>query len=158
MMDDQELKITLTEMLNKGLRLEHGARLQYLSHVEMVSGIMSEPVVVRLKEIAEDERKHEEIFRDLIGGYLGGIPTMGLEDTHKAGDLKNMLEVNLKDEKDAIDFYRGIYEKIVANKKKLRYEFETLEHGIRHVIIDEQQHVSELSQLLGINVKFSGKT
>ena len=102
MMDDQELKITLTEMLNKGLRLEHGARLQYLSHVEMVSGIMSEPVVVRLKEIAEDERKHEEIFRDLIGGYLGGIPTMGLEDTHKAGDLKNMLEVNLKDEKDAI--------------------------------------------------------
>jgi len=58
--------------------------------------------------------------------------------------------VNLTDEKAAIDFYKQIYQKVIASKEALPYEFETLEHQIRHVIIDEQEHVSELSLLLGI--------
>ena len=48
-----------------------------------------------------------------------------------------------------IDFYKQIYQKVIVNKDALPYEFETLEHQIRHVIIDEQEHVTELSLLLG---------
>ncbi|MCM8797749.1 MAG: ferritin-like domain-containing protein, partial [Candidatus Omnitrophica bacterium] len=136
--------------LNKALELEHAARIQYLAHAELVRGIDAEKIIERLKEIASDEEKHEAVFRNLIGSYLGGEPTMGLAQTHKAKDIKGILEVNLGNEKEAIGFYKQIYKKIVDNKDKLQYEFESLEHEIRHVIIDEQEHVAELSLLLGV--------
>jgi len=144
------IKKELGEMLNHALELEHAARIQYLAHAEAVSGLGAEPVIERLKEIAADEQKHEEIFRALIAGYLGAEPSMNLAETHKAKETKQILEVNLKGEKDAIDYYKQIYRKVVDNKKDLPYEFETLEHQIRHVIIDEQEHAVELSLLLGV--------
>jgi bacterioferritin len=144
-----DIKKELIEMLNHALQLEHAARIQYLAHAELISGLNAEKIVERLKEIASDEEKHEGIFRELVGSYLGGEPTMELAETHRATDVKKILEVNLKGEKDAIDYYKEIYRKVCDNKDKLQYEFETLEHGIRHVIVDEQEHVVELSLLLG---------
>ncbi|MGA2914441.1 MAG: ferritin-like domain-containing protein [Sedimentisphaerales bacterium] len=137
-------------MLNKALELEHAARIQYLAHAELIKGINAEKIIERLKEIASDELKHEGMFRELIGGYLNGEPSMGLAETHKANEVNQILQVNLKGEKDAIDFYKQIYHKVLDNKDKLQYTFEALEHSIRHVIIDEEEHVSELCLLLGI--------
>ncbi len=144
-----KIKVELIAMLNRALELEHAARIQYLAHAEIISGINAEPIIERLKEIASDEQKHEEKFRELIGNYLAGEPVMSLAETHKAKDLKKILDVNLKGEKEAIDFYKQIYRKVIDNKDELQYQFETLEHEIRHVIIDEQEHVAELSLLLG---------
>lgn len=144
------IKEELVKMLNRALELEHAARIQYLAHAELISGINAEPVVERLKEIAGDEKKHEDMFRNLIGSYLGGEPVMSLAETHKAKATDEILKVNLKGEKDAIDFYKEIYKKVNDNKNDLQYEYETLEHEIRHVIIDEQEHVVELSLLLGL--------
>jgi bacterioferritin (cytochrome b1) len=143
-----EIKKQLIEMLNHALELEHAARIQYLAHAELIGGLGAEKIVERLKEIAGDELKHEEMFRNLIGSYLGGEPSMSLAETHQAKDIKKILEVNLKGEKDAIDFYKQIYRKVIDSQKSLQYEFETLEHEIRHVIVDEQEHVVELSLLL----------
>jgi len=144
-----DVKKELVQMLNRALELEHAARIQYLCHAEMIKGINAEPIIERLKEIASDEQKHEEIFRELIGAYLGAEPVMSLAQTHRAQETNKILEVNLKGEKDAIDFYKQIFQKVMDNAKSLQYEFETLEHKIRHVIIDEQEHVTELSLLLG---------
>lgn len=144
------VKKELVDMLNHALELEHAARIQYLAHAELLKGINAETVIARLKEIASDELKHEEIFRELIGAYLGGEPVMSLAETHKARDMKKILEVNLKGEKDAIDFYKKIHQKVIENRKNLQYEAEALEHQIRHVILDEEEHVTELSLLLGI--------
>lgn len=144
------IKKELVEMLNKALELEHAARIQYLAHAELLKGINAEKLIERLKEIASDEQKHEEIFRELIGGYLGGEPVMSLAPTHRADQAEAILKVNLQGEKDAIDFYKQIYKKVVDNKEQLHYQFETLEHQVRHVIIDEQEHVVELSLLLGV--------
>lgn len=74
---------------------------------------------------------------------------MSLAEVHKAKEIKDILEVNLKGEKEAIDYYKQIYQKVIENKKSLQYEFEALEHQIRHVIIDEQEHAVELAVLLG---------
>ena len=144
-----DIKAELVKMLNRALELEHAARIQYLAHAELVTGEGAEKIIERLKEIASDELKHEGMFRELIGGYLGGEPVMSLAETYKAKDKKQILKVNLKGEKDAIDFYKLIYKKVVDNKNAFQYEFETLEHKIRHVIMDEQEHVTELSLLLG---------
>ena len=140
----------LVEMLNKALELEHGARIQYLTHAELVDGLNAEPIIARLKEIAEDEGKHEGVFRELIGNYLGGVPSMDMAKTYPATAIQEILEVNLKGEKEAVDFYLTILDEIRNSKEDLKYEFYALEHGVRHVIQDEQEHIAELKVLLGL--------
>ena len=143
-----DIKKELVEMLNKALELEHAARIQYLAHAELINGLGAEPIVARLKEIAGDEEKHEEKFRNLIGSYLGGEPTMGLAETHRATDVKKILQVNLKGEMEAVDTYAAILKKLNANRDKLPYEYMKLEHDVRHVLMEEQEHISELKLLL----------
>ncbi len=142
-------KKELVKMLNHGLELEHAARIQYLAHAELISGPGAEKIIERLKEIASDEAAHEGKFRNLIGGYFGEEPSMGMSPTHRARDIKGILDINLKNEKEAIDFYKKLYALVIKNQGELKYEFETVEHEIRHIIIDEQEHVVELSLLLG---------
>lgn len=139
------VKQELVKMLNEALELEHAARIQYLTHAEQAT---TPAVIARLKELADDEKNHEDIFRGLIGGYLNGVPSMGMAKTHHAKAEREILEVNLADEKHAVDVYMGILQKIWEMKDELKYEYLQLEHGVRHVIIDEQEHISELKLLL----------
>lgn len=145
----KNIQVELIEMLNQALRLEHAARIQYLAHAEQITGLNAEAVISRLQELAGDEAKHEEKFRTLIASYLNGNPCMEMAATHTGKDTKAILDINLRDEKSAIDFYKIIYNKVVENKAKLPYEFETLEHELRHIILDEQEHVTELKTLIG---------
>jgi len=138
-------KQELVKMLNEALELEHAARIQYLAHAEQAT---TPAVIARLKELADDEKNHEDIFRGLIGGYLDGIPSMGMAKTHPAKTEREILEVNLADEKHAVDVYMVILQKIGEMKDELKYEYFQLEHGVRHVIIDELEHISELKLLL----------
>ena len=138
----------LIQMLNKALELEHAARIQYLAHAENVNGLYAEEVEERLKEIASDEAKHEGMYRNLLGNYLGVEPSMGLAPTQSAKEISAILNVNVKAEKEAIDFYKQIYDFVIANKGEFKYEFETLEHEIRHIIVEEQEHVIELQKLM----------
>jgi len=119
-----------------------------LAHAEMIKGVNAEKLIERLKEIASDEEKHEGKFRNLIGNYLGAEPTMDIAATHRAQATQEILEINLKGEKEAVDLYKQIYQKVCDNKDQLQYEFETIEHELRHVIVDEEEHVAELSVLL----------
>src|SRR3990167_7691067 len=111
------LKKKLVDMLNKALELEHAARIQYLAHAELIKGLGAEKIIERLKEIASDEEKHEGKLRNLIGNFLDGEPVMKIAETHRAKETKAILEVNRKGEKDAIDFYKQIYRKVVASKE-----------------------------------------
>ncbi|MEM3516350.1 MAG: ferritin-like domain-containing protein [Candidatus Bathyarchaeia archaeon] len=142
-------KETILKMLNHALELEHAAFIQYLSHAEIIDGENAEPIIARLKEIAEDEKKHQEQFRKLIG-ILGGIPSMSIAETHSAKNLKEILEQNLKDEKLAVDTYRKILEELKKEKTRGYYDY-ILEHEIRHILMDEQEHITELELLLGIS-------
>jgi bacterioferritin (cytochrome b1) len=135
-------------MLNHALELEHGAFVQYLSHAEVVDGINAEPIIARLKEIAEDEKKHQDNFRTLIG-LLGGVPSMGIAETHSANDIKAILEQNLKDEKVAVDTYRGILDELKKPGGPKYYDH-LLEHDVRHILREEEEHITELELLLGI--------
>lgn len=140
-------KESILKLLNNALELEHAAYAQYLSHAEIVDGFNAEPIIARLKEIAGDEEKHQEKFRTLIG-LLGGVPSMGMAETHQARDVKGILEQNLRDEKMAVDTYKGMLEAV--RKETTRYYDFLLDHEIRHIIMDEQEHITELELLLEI--------
>jgi len=139
-------KEELVKMLNHALELEHAARIQYLAHAEQAT---TPAVIARLKEIADDEKNHEDMFREMIGGYLDGVPSMGMAETHPVKTEKESLKVNLDDERHAIDVYTGIMEKLGEMRGELKYEYLQLEHSLRHIIMDEQEHISELRLLLG---------
>ena len=140
-------KEKIIDLLNHALELEHGAYVQYLSHAEVVDGINAEPIIARLKEIAGDEKKHQDEFRTLIGA-LGGVPSMGIAETHPAKSIEEILEVNLKDEKIAVDTYRKILEELKKEKGKGYYDH-LLEHDVRHILMEEQEHITELELLQG---------
>lgn len=141
-------KEKIIELLNHALELEHGAFVQYLSHAEIIDGFNAEPIIERLTEIANDEKGHQEKFRNLIG-LLGGVPSMKIAPTKPAKNIKEIIEVNIKSEKEAVDTYRKILEELKKEKGKGYYDFK-LEHEVRHILMEEQEHITELELLLGI--------
>lgn len=142
-------KEEIVKMLNHALELEHAAQIQYLAHAELLNGPGSEPIVARLKEIAGDEIKHAATFRALIGDYLGGIPSMKVDAVHPGKNLEQILQINMDGEKEAIEYYQKILDKINASRASLPYCFLRLEHDVRHVLMDEQEHLAELKRLAG---------
>jgi len=140
-------KEKLLELLNKALELEHQAEAQYLSHATLVSGECADAITERLKEIAGDEHKHAEMFRECIE-IMNGTPSISMAEGHPAANNTQILKVNLKDERYAVDFYRTIVEELQKSRAELRYEHEFIEHKLRHVIIDEEEHALELRTLL----------
>lgn len=145
-------KQKIIEMLNHALELEHAAFAQYLSYAEIVDGLCAEPIIARLKEIAGDEKTHQDKFRTLIG-MLGGVPSMKIAPTKPAKNIKQILENSLHDEKEAVDTYKVILDAVHAEKGNKGYYSFVLDHEIRHVIMDEQQHISELELLQGTQGK-----
>ena len=138
----------IVALMNKALSMEYGAYIQYLTHAEMLTGPNCEPLIARLRELAGDEAKHACTLRDLISNHLLAEPLMDVAPTTPAKDLSKILDVNLQDEYEAIDIYETIHEKIVENKSQLKYLHQFLEHAIRHILMEEEEHVAELSLLL----------
>ena len=87
----------------------------------------------------------------MIGSYLGGVPSMNKAESHGAKTTQEVLKVNLNDERHAVDVYTGIVEKMRKMQDELKYEYLQLEHSLRHIIMDEQEHISELKLLLGMD-------
>jgi len=143
-----KIKEDLILLLNQALELEHAQRIQYLSHRELIDGTGAEPLMARLKDNADDEAGHEARFRTLIGDYLGGTPTMSIGETHPAKTIEQILQTNLNDERHAVDVYKGIMAKVSQMKDQLKYEYFQIEHEIRHIIMEEEEHIAELKILL----------
>lgn len=141
-------KEKLIELLNRGLELEHQAEAQYLSHATLVAGESADALTERLREIAGDEHKHAELFRECIE-MLNGTPAIKMHAGREAKTNSEILKVNLKDEHDAVDFYRTIVAELQSCKAELKYEYEFIEHKLRHIIMDEEEHALELRTLLG---------
>jgi len=141
----------LINMLNKALEMEQAANVKYLSMAELVDGLNAEPIIERLQEIAGDEQGHAVKLRTLINDYLDGVPSMALAPTKKASTIEEILKANLKDEKEAVDYYLQVHTKIAELKNELAYAYQTLEHDVRHILTEEQEHIAELRRLLGYN-------
>lgn len=134
-------KEKLIKALNEALAQEHACQIRYRTHAAVVSGPYAEAVESRLKEIAEDEKGHADTLRDRITA-LGGTPTMEVtkEDLIPALKLKDILDVNIAEEKRAIAMYRAIL-KTIDHDEGILFE------AIEHILQDEQEHLEELERL-----------
>ena len=133
----------LIDALNRMLSQEHACAIRYATHAATVTGPSAEAVAARLREISADEIVHAEKIRKRILA-MGGVPTMDVQrdDLKAATTLKGILDVNVLEERGAIEQYTRILETI-PRLDVLLYE------TVQEILRDEQEHLEELRTLAG---------
>ena len=131
----------LIRLMNEGLEMEYASQIQYLTQAAITRGPYAEGLMARFKEIAGDEMEHAEILRTRIAA-LGGAPTTKVGEIQVHKDSLQAVKINLKYEKDTVEFYRKLLN-LIPHDEVILYE------AIEHVLKDSQEHVEELGRLVG---------
>ena len=124
------------------LAQEHACAIRYATHAATITGPSAEAIGARLLEISTDETAHALKLRKRILS-LGGVPTMDVQrdDLKAASTLKGIVDINVLEERGAIEQYRRILETIPRLDVLL---YQTVEEILR----DEQEHLEELQSLV----------
>lgn len=127
----------LLEELNKDLEWEYAAAIQYVQHASVIGGAQYESIIKELLLHAQEEMQHAVMLSEQIA-YLGGIPTIDVEDREISGDSLEMLQQDLAGEENAIRRYK----ERIAQAEALQ------EYGLRRVLedilIQEEEHKRDL--------------
>ena len=134
-------KSKIIQFMNAGLEMEYASQIQYLTQAAITTGPYAEGIIARFKEIASDEMEHAEILRTRIAA-LGGTPTTKVGEIQIHKDSLQAVKINLKYERETVDFYRKIIN-LIPHDEVILYE------AIEHVLQDSQEHVEELERLVG---------
>ena len=127
----------LLEALNKDLEWEYAAAIQYTQHAAVITGAKYESIQKELLVHAQEEMQHAMMLAEQID-YLGGVPTIEVEEREVSADSLEMLKQDLRGEQQAIDSYK----ERIAQAEFLR------EYGLRRVLedilIQEEEHKRDL--------------
>jgi bacterioferritin len=131
----------LLDILNKSIAGELQALIQYMWQHVMAVGIASPAVKDLFEDIAIGEMKHAEAFAERLD-LLGGVPTITPDPIAVGGDLRQMLENDVKGEDGAIALYReAIRIAIEVNDPVTRLMYEK-------TLADEEEHQKAFRDLL----------
>ncbi len=134
-------KTKIIELMNEGLEMEYASYIQYVTQAAITTGPYADGLIARFEEIAGDESEHAKILRSRIVA-LGGIPTTKVGEIQVHKDSLQAVKINLKYERDTVEFYRKILN-LIPHDEVILYE------AIEHVLQDSQEHVEELERLVG---------
>ena len=135
-------KKKIVDALNEALSQEYTSYIRYSTYASFIKGINSEPLRERFKEMAEDERLHAEKIRERIAA-LGEIPTTKVESSPIPTELTAILKASLDEEKKAVARYMQILKNVRHDENLILYEV------LEDIIEDDQEHVEEITRLLG---------
>jgi bacterioferritin len=132
----------LVELLNKDLEKEYAAAIQYIQHAAVMSGAQFGDIIKELKIHANEEIGHALVLADQIS-FLGGVPSINVDEIKVDTDNVKMLEQDLVGEEDAIARYKLRIEQ-AENLKEF-----ALSQQLRNILAMEQEHAMDLQQALG---------
>jgi bacterioferritin len=96
----------LLDMMNKAIARELQVSIQYMwQHVQW-AGVHDFAVHDELKKIGIAKMKHAERIAERLF-YLGGIPTTKPDTITVGGNLKEMLDSDIRSEEAAIKMYKA---------------------------------------------------
>jgi len=126
---------------NKDLEWEYAAAIQYVQHASVITGHEYESIQKELIIHAQEEMQHAVMLSEQID-FLGGVPTVDVEQVEVSSQGLKMLQQDLKGEDNAIVRY-----------KERIYQAEQLrEYGLRRVIedilIQEEEHKRDLMTVI----------
>ena len=131
----------LLNMLNDAIARELQVSIQYMWQHVVAVGVHSPPVRDLLKEFAITEMKHAEAIAEQLD-YLGGSPTTKPAAITVGDSLKEMLELDLKAEEDAIALYKDIIQTATSEGDL------TTRKLFMSILADEEEHHNEFGALL----------
>ena len=131
----------LVKMMNEGLGMEYASHIQYVTQAAITTGPYAEGLMARFEEIASDEAEHAKILRTRIAA-LGGVPTTKVGEIQIHKDSIQAVKLNLRYERDTVEFYRKLLN-LIPHDEVILYE------AIEHILQDSQEHVEELERLVG---------
>lgn len=139
-------KITREEMvrlLNEDLAREYQAIIAYVVYSQTLKGAAYTDIAGELEIHATEELSHAiKVARQI--DYFGGAPAVKPEPVKVSGDAKAMLQFDLENERVTIQNYRERIQQADAMG-----EF-ALSEVLRGIIVQEQEHLQDLSDALGI--------
>lgn len=131
----------LIEKLNAAIARELQVSIQYMWQHVRVSGPHAASIGPVFRKIAITEMKHAEAIAERVD-YLGGIPTTKPDPITVGDDWREMLQLDLKAEEEAIAMYR----EIIA---LARQEGDIVTAKLfEEILMDEEEHHNEFRTLL----------
>src|SRR3989337_2864093 len=126
----------LIDALNEALPCGVAPPIQYIYHHVMASGFDSPEIDERFRETSMDEMKHAEKLAERID-YYGSVPTTRISEIKVGGDVRKMIEDDLRGEHKAIDRY----------KEHIKLADRVGDPGTRHlledILLDEEEHAHQ---------------
>ena len=145
-------------ILNEALATEIVCVLRYQHHYFMATGVHGKSVADEFKEHADAEREHADLIAERIQ-QLGGKPDFNpksllerLVSQYVEGEtLADMIKEDLIAERIVIDVYQEMIRYFGNNDPTTR-------KMIEGILADEEEHASDLADLLYITNPETGKT
>ena len=135
----------LIDHLNEDLSREYQAVIAYVNYSQTIKGAQWMSIAKELEAHAAEELAHALIIAKQID-YLGGMPTVIPQPVRTSKKPEEMLRFDLDNENDTIAQYR-----IRVRECEALGEFAVAQH-IREILVQEQEHQSDLANALGIEV------
>lgn len=123
--------------LNKDLEWEYAAAIQYVQHAAVITGAAYDGIQKELIIHSQEEMQHAVMLSEQID-FLGGVPTISVEQIETSAQGIIMLEQDLAGEDNAIRRYK---ERIYQAEQLREYGLRRL---IEDILIQEEEHKRDL--------------
>lgn len=134
----------MIELLNEDLSREYQAIIAYVTYSQVIKGAQYMDIARELEKHAAEELQHALKVAKQID-YLGGTPTVTPQPVKTSDKPQDMLRFDLENERVTIVNYR---ERI--HQADEIGEF-ALSETLREIIVQEQEHLMDLANALGID-------
>ncbi|MEO0140625.1 MAG: ferritin-like domain-containing protein [candidate division WOR-3 bacterium] len=134
-------KEELLKLMNDAVARELQVAIQYMWQHVRASGYQSPPIADAFKKIAITEMKHAEAIAERMD-YLGGEATTKPAPITVGQTLKEMLELDIKAEGEAITLYKRIIDAAQTAKDT------TTRRLFEEILADEEEHDDLFRRLL----------
>jgi len=135
----------LIDLLNEDLSREYQAIIAYVNYSQVLKGAAYMNIAAELEKHASEELSHALIISGQID-YLNGMPTVVPKPVKTSEKAEDMLRFDLENESETIRQYR----------RRLKQADElgefALAESLREILVDEQEHLTDLATALGIDV------
>jgi bacterioferritin len=135
----------LIELLNEDLAREYQAIIAYVVYSQVLKGAAYMNIAAELEVHAGEELTHALTISKQID-YLGGVPTVTAKPVKISDKAEDLLRFDLDNENETVRAYRERVRQCEALG-----EYAIAEH-IREILMDEQEHQTDLATALGIDV------
>ena len=144
----QDFNVTREEMvtlLNEDLAREYQAIIAYTVYSQVMKGAAYSDIAGELATHASEELEHALMIAKQID-YLGGMPVTVPKEVKTSDKAEDMLRFDLENERDTIQNYRTRIRQADAMGEYALSEI------LRKIIVQEQDHLMDLADALGIDV------